>query len=685
MKLNPQQDQVAEHVHGRILTLAGPGSGKTKTLTERTGRLIRKGIPAASILCLTFTNKARDEMRERIAAVHGELARKVFISNFHGLCGIILRKLGSPLGYTPRMTVCDSDDQVDLLMQVARKRGMEPTKPQARALAMAINDWRENLGTDADLQAMAEQKLRPGEIGVLRAYLDVLRWRNQCDFSGLLSETARLLREHPDVQGKLQARFRFIQVDEYQDTNRAQNEIVELLAAQEDNVLAVGDGDQSIYEWRGASPDNIPRFVAAGEKRSGACRIVKLGVNYRSTPEVIRVADALIRHSASRIPVEFSTANQPGEPVRCAKLPNPEAEAEALALSIQNVMRSGTPPREIAVFYRTNDMSRPVEQALAKRQIPYQVIGSGSYYDRMEVKDVLSMLRFLCNPKDGISFARIANKPARGMGDALIGKIESFAERHGIDLLGAMDDAALLQIRDENDKPLGDAAIRACREALGIFGFDPAGMSVVAAANEILDRTHYDDWLKDRYEDRGEYESRRQNVNELVNSIADFCNAHRRASIADYLQSIALYTDADGVREENAVRLMSLHASKGLEFDVVYMIGVEHGILPHEKAVKDRGDRGLEEERRLCYVGFTRARKLLRVTWCAERQDVFSRHRTSRYVPSRPSRFLLEAGLMSADEYQAANGSNDAARSEPAKSTHARATRAKKKATQPKA
>jgi DNA helicase-2/ATP-dependent DNA helicase PcrA len=653
MQLNPEQEQVANHVRGRILTLAGPGSGKTRTLTERTGRLVRNGVNPANILCLTFTNKARDEMQERLAAAYGETARRVFISNFHGLCGVILRRLGLPLGYRSTMTVCDADDQTDLLLQIARKKGLEPTKPQARYLAMLVNDWRENLGSDADLEEKCAETIREGEVSVLREYTRTIRQRNQCDFSSLLSETVRLLREAPEVRQKLQDKFRFIQVDEYQDTNRAQNEIVELLAGPEDNVLAVGDGDQSIYEWRGASPDAIKQFITNGQARTGNCRIVKLGVNYRSTPQIVSVADTLIRHSSDRIPVEFSTIRGAGEPVKCAKLPTPEDEAEGVAASIEAVLADGTPAREVAVFYRANDMSRQIEQALAKRQIPCRVVGGGSYYDRMEVKDVLSMLRFLCNPKDGISFHRVTNKPARGMGDALIGKLEAFAEKKDIDLLTTLDEIWLHQIRDEHDKPLGEAAIRACRDTRHVFGFDQHGRSVASIANEVLDRSRYDQWLKEKYE-KDEYETRRRNVNELANSIAEFCRASPRAGIADYLQSISLYTDGESNHDDNAVRLMSLHASKGLEFDVVYMIGVEHGILPHEKAVKDRGPKGVEEERRLCYVGFTRARKLLRVTWCQKRQDSFTRGKAAKWIACRPSRFLLEAGLMSKDDFDSA-------------------------------
>jgi DNA helicase-2/ATP-dependent DNA helicase PcrA len=654
MQLNPHQDEVADHLGGRILTLAGPGSGKTRTLTDRTGRLIRKGVPAQSILCLTFTNKARDEMRERVEHVHGQLAQKVFISNFHGLCGTILRRLGGPLGYSERMTVCDADDQVDLLLQIARKRGMEPTKPQARALASVANDWRENLGSVEDLQAHIGGRINDSEYDVIRRYFDVLRGRNQADFSGLLSETVRLLRDVPDARERLQKRFRFIQVDEYQDTNRAQNEIVELLADHEDNVLAVGDADQSIYSWRGASPDGIPRFIERGRAKTGTCKIVKLGINYRSTAQIIEVADRLIRCSADRIPVEFSTVREGNEPPKLAALPTPDDEAEGVAESIKNLTRCDQPVpfREVAVFYRTNEMSRLVEQSLARRQIPCKVVGGGSYYDRMEVKDVVSMLRFLCNPKDGISFARIANKPTRGLGDALIGKLEAYAEKHDVDLLTAMGDA--WKIVDEHGKPLGEAARKHIDDAREIFGIAPAGRSAWAIVNDVLARTRYDEWLKVRYEDKGEYESRRQNVNELTNSIADFCRKNPNSTIADYLQSISLYTDSDAKQDDNAVRLMSLHASKGLEFDVVFLIGCEHGILPHEKAVQEQGEAGMEEERRLCYVGFTRARKTLRVTWCKKRQDTFARANTGRYRAATPSRFLLESGLMALEEYQQA-------------------------------
>lgn len=680
MQLNPQQEEVAEHVHGRILALAGPGSGKTRTLTERTGRLIRRGAEPASLLCLTFTNKARDEMRARIAGSFGDAAKQVFISNFHGLCGILLRKFGGGIGYQPRMTVVDSDDQIDLILQIARKRGMEATKPQARMLAMIANDWRENVGDDDALETLADGKADDKEVGVVREYVRLLQSRGQVDFSGLLSETVRLIKTDESVRSRLQRRFQFLQVDEYQDTNRAQNEIVELIAGPEDNVLAVGDMDQSIYEWRGASPDSIPRFIEKGKEKTGTTKVVKLGVNYRSTPQIVAMADKLIRHCTGRIEVPFSATRRDGDPPKCVAFDTPEAEADAVAMNVHREIREGRAASEIAVFYRANDMSRQIEQALTRRQVPYTVVGGGSYYDRMEVKDVLAMLRFVCNPKDGISFARVANKPARGMGDTLIGRLEAWAEQSDVDLLTALRRCG--SIHDEHGKLLGEAAQRACQSALAVFDVPTHGRSVWQIADDLLNRSKYDTFLKDKYSggdgemsaikekhsgrsrkgpdgkvNPQEYEDRRRNVGELLNSVAVFCRDHPGADVADYLQSISLYTGGEKDRDEPAVRLMSLHASKGLEFDVVFLIGCEEGILPHYKAVSDRAEKGLEEERRLCYVGFTRAKELLRVTWCKQRQDSARRGAAgaaSKFKGSRPSRYLVEAGLMTPEEFKLA-------------------------------
>ncbi len=912
--------------------LAGPGSGKTSTLTERTGRLISSGVPSSNILCLTFTNAARDEMRDRIAAKHGDAASKVFISNFHGLCGLILRKQGSSIGYTDRMTIADTNDQIELMSKIARARDMEVTRPKMYKLAKVCNDKRENL-EDGWQKYIDEEQISENELPIITDYLVLLKSKNQCDFSGMLSETVLLLTQNEELRLKLQNKFRYIQVDEYQDTNRAQNAIVELLSGPEDNMLAVGDIDQcqpagtlvqttngmvdiselddtrhrlvsfsrsqsmvigwkdgfafkksarpysgpivrvevdgvpkitqctpnhrwtvrmgkeevsrwhavylmkkgdmwrvgrtqlyrshrksggsfgpslrarqekadaiwvlrllpsvsdaqmyeqrvsclygiptlcfnapntspeylvaltkmysflpnvheasincladhgrdldfpiwqrlerginadfgkrmptimaacnllpevmqlpvpiggkefewrkfkvdrkqfegvvysldvdrhhhyladglithnSIYEWRGASPDNIPTFINNGNGKTG-CTTVKLGTNYRSTPEIIEAADRLIRHNRNREVIEFSTINANGKPPKAIGFPTPEDEANSIATGIVNKLREGVPASEIAVLYRTNDMSRLIEQALAQRQVPYLVKGTGSFYDRMEIKDTISMLRFVCNPKDGISFARIANKPTRGMGDGLIGKIETYAETHNIDIITAL--RKVTEIRDDKGKPIGPAGIEACMKARAVFDFDSTGKSVEDIANALLKRSAYKEWLDSKYE-KSEVEERWQNVTGstgLMNGIAKFCEGNPGASVADYLQSIALYTDTDeDVDESKAVRLMSLHAAKGTEFEFVAIIGVEQTILPHKRSVDERPERGLEEERRLFYVGITRAKKEVLVSFCARRAGAYGAMR-SQWKSHPPSQFLLEAGLLTNDQFK---------------------------------
>jgi DNA helicase-2/ATP-dependent DNA helicase PcrA len=650
MPLNAQQEKVASHVNGRILVLAGPGSGKTSTLTERTGRLISGGVPPHEILCLTFTNKARDEMRDRIIRHHGELGKKVFISNFHGLCGRILRETREVqgFGYDRNMTICDKGEQVDLIQQVGRNKfEVDLSVPHAKVLSRLADEWREQAETDDWLYSQEGlNRIKVTDIRIVLEYAATLRRKNMIDFSGMLSEVHRLLSTCPYVRDRYQKRFRYIQIDEYQDTNASQNKIVELLANEQDNLLAVGDADQSIYAFRLASPKAIPDYIAAGMAKGG-CEVVKLGVNYRSTPQIIAVADKLICHNPGRNPIEFSTNNPDGDPVKCVRFPTPEEEAKAIAKNIENRNNSGTPFAEMAVLYRTNDMSRLVEQALMAKEIPYVVRGSGNFYDRMEVKDLIATLRFVANPRDGISFSRIANKPKREMGAALIGNIERFAEVHGADILSVLDDAH--QVTDLRGKPLSEKAVAACREVKGIFTIDTAGRPIAEVALEVLRRLRYDEWLEAEYRSKAnELEERKRNLSELLNGIHQYEARNPGATLADYLESISLYTDRDNRDAEHSVQLMSLHAAKGKEFDVVFMIGLEQRILPHQKSL-DAAD--VDEERRLCYVGFTRARKNLLVTYCLKRQEAYSRSKSAKFTNNSPSQFLLESGLLTREEY----------------------------------
>ncbi len=656
-RLNDEQRQVAEHFQHRALVIAGPGSGKTSTITARVGELLLKGVPPTAILCLTFTNKAAGEMRERISRRY-TVGRKIKISTFHALAGELLRRHGSLIGYTPRMTILDSDDQENLMAQVARQlfannADVDFTKPKLRALLLQLNNWRENLEPWSNLEKLVyEEEMTAEELAVMKGYLDRMRDANTTDFSGLLSETVRLLRTAPEgtpleehLASRLHRMWRFIQVDEYQDTNVAQNEIVELLAGPADNVMAVGDQDQSIYEWRGANPEGIAKFINRGRGKHG-CATYHLSTNYRSTPEIIALADKLIRHSPNRMAIEFVAATPSiAKPPRLDIHPTPEDEGNAVAEKIKaciNLLH--VPPSEIAVFFRLNDMSRPIEVALARREIPFKVVGGLSFYDRGEIRDCIAMLRVLSNPRDGAAFARIVNKPKRGIGEKSVGLIENYAAMKGIDLVTACGHAH--EIFSDADM------VDAVRQLHFVYAMDHKSKSPADLLAEALRRNNYTTHLESHEKETEEkIEERKRNVEEMVNSVALWCRDNPGESGADYLGYITLLTSLDDRRNDDAVRLMSFHASKGLEFDVVFMVGVENGLLPHKKAVMERPDAGLAEERRLCYVGFTRARKQLFVSYCQERQGAFVRGKGVKFIPARPSQFLLESGLMSEVEY----------------------------------
>jgi len=658
MPLNPHQEQVANHYESRALVIAGPGSGKTSTITARVGRLLGRGVLPGSILCLTFTNKAAQEMRHRIEKSYGGVGKKIHICTFHALCGQLLRTYGHVLGYTPGLTILDSDDQENLMAQIARQKyanhpEVEITKPKIRTLLLRCNEWRENLEDEAALQALVEEEeIEETELAVIHEYLRKLLASNTVDFSGLLSETVRLLKfqqkgigRHQQIRAKLHDQYRFLQVDEYQDTNGAQNEIVELLAGDADNVLAVGDQDQSIYEWRGADPEGITRFINKGRGKRG-CATFKLGINYRSTPEIIETADRLIRFCPNRMGLEFKAHNPSlGKPPRLDVYTYPEDEAKAVAEKVKALINlRNVRPSEIAVFYRLNDMSRPIEQALARLQVPYRVVGGLSFFDRSEIKDAMAMLRLLANPRDGSAFARIANKPKRGIGEKTIGLIENYAAATDTDIVTACAHAADYIA----DSDLAEA-VRSLKLA---YGFEMSGKTVADCLAECVQRSNYNLYLLDNEKDpKPKIDERIRNVQELINSVALYCQDNPQATVAAYLQYITLLTNVEDNNDQNAVRLMSLHASKGLEFDVVFMVGVENGMLPHKKAVTDRPEAGLNEERRLCYVGMTRARQQLFISCCLQRQAGFQGGRGVKFETRRPSQFLVEAGLMTMETY----------------------------------
>jgi DNA helicase-2/ATP-dependent DNA helicase PcrA len=643
MKLNTEQELAANHVDGPCLVTACPGSGKTRTVVERTARLIGRGIKPSSIMCITFTNKAANEMRERIEkSVGADIAKRIWISTFHRLGSFILRKQGHWLGYGHNLTICQPDDQIDLICQCARQLEHEISKPQANKIAWQVNDWRENLEDEPSLRKRLS-RLGDDAYRIGREYLDRLAINNTIDFTGMLSETVRLLekKDFPDAAAspleKLQNHFHYFQIDEVQDTNLAQFRIMELLARKSRNILSVGDIDQSIYGWRGARSENIQDYL----KLYPDCRIVKLGKNYRSTPQIIKVADKLIRHNPGRIAADFSTDNPSGAPVACHAFETPDKEALYVAGAIRQMVQTGKyKKKDFAIFYRLNSMSRALEMAMMNKAVPYNVVGNFSFFDRKEVKDAVAMLKLFCNPKDGVSFHRIANKPKRHIGDVAVGKIEMFAKNN--------TDGNIMEACKQVGQYLkSDSVQDGAIEVVKAFEIDSL-RPPQEILSHLLTQLRYREYLAAEAKDDAERLDREGNLTELINDAGRF-HSEGKGGVQEYLESICLMTDADEEQEEDAVTLMSAHSSKGLEFPVVFVVGVEQGILPHARAVEERED-GLEEERRLCYVAVTRAQKILCLSYCQKRPSGAYAGKHFRYQTAQPSQFLFEMELIKQDK-----------------------------------
>lgn len=626
-KLNAQQEIAASHFEGPLFCSACPGSGKTTVIIERTIRLIEKGISPRAILSLTFTNKAANEMKERIAAIMGDdVCEQLYMSTFHALAANVLRKKGGSIGYGSSMTIYDSDDQESFMAQVARQKGLELTAPEISAIVWKFNDLREKMTPEADLKEGFDE---PWKGDVALEYLDRLRQIGAVDFTGLLYELVRLFEINKDVLGSLQKRFTFFQIDESQDCNDIQYKIAEMLG-QNGNVFMVGDLDQSIYGWRGASKDGIQKFIEKFKAQK-----LRLPLNYRSTPEIISVAAKLIKCNTNRDDDEFITVNPSGNPVECFCLPTPEKEGQWIAHRIKNMLESGVKPEDIAVIYRLNSMSRAIEAGLVQSGVPYQVIAGYGFYDRKEIRDSLAMLRFLNNPYDGIALGRFINKPKRGIGEGKLGKIESFARENNVTLVDSLRQADLY---------IGnDALAKHCYEIYKVFSEDYKGKNIGEILKTLVLKLKYDEYLKTDKDTADTFEDRKDNLQELINSAALY-SEQRSNDIGSYLNNIALSTTSDKKTEEGVVSLLTMHASKGLEFPVVFLPRLEDGNVPHKRAVMERPD-GLEEERRTMYVAQTRAEKVLIHTFAKKSVMKYGKG-SVQFVNNIPSRFLKESGLL---------------------------------------
>ncbi len=626
--LNPVQREAVTHPGGPLLIVAGAGSGKTRVLTSRVAWLIKdQGISPFDILAITFTNKASDEMKGRVAALVGPVARKMWVSTFHSACVRMLRRDGHHLGYTSSFTIYDQADAERLTAYVLRDHNVDSKRFPPRTVHAVISAAKNEL-IDVDTYAERARSIYERRIAeVYRDYQKRLVAANAMDFDDLLTKAVELLRAHPHVLSYYQDRFSHVLVDEFQDTNRAQNELVVLLAARHRNICVVGDSDQSVYRFRGADIRNILEF----EEKFPDATVIVLEQNYRSTSTILDAANAVIANNAMRRPKALWTEQVGGELIRRYFAEDEHEEASWVGGEMQRLHESENDRwGDMAVFYRTNAMSRVLEEQLVRRRIPYRVVGGTRFYDRREVKDALAYLRAVVNPADEVSVRRVVNVPKRGVGDTSLARLDAWATSHGRPFADALTKA--------EEAGVGGRALAGIGELVGLLDELRNGPTGPAAMLEaVLARTGYAAEL--RADGSIEAEGRLENLAELVGVAREFeelaAEEAREASVAAFLESVSLVADADQIPDDgSSVVLMTLHTAKGLEFPAVFMIGMEDGIFPHLRSLGEPEE--LEEERRLCYVGITRARERLHLSHAWSR-SLFG---STQYNP--PSRFLKE-------------------------------------------
>jgi DNA helicase-2/ATP-dependent DNA helicase PcrA len=616
--LNPVQFEAVTHAEGPLLIVAGAGSGKTRVLTHRIAHLINnEGISPFEILAITFTNKAADEMRTRVAELVGPVAAKMWVSTFHSACVRILRRDAGRLGFPSSFTIYDSADAQRLTSYVIRDLGLDAKKFVPRAIHASIsaakNDGQSPTSYSEAAQTIFERKIAD----VFVEYQARLLKAGAMDFDDLLVNTVELFRRNPDVLESYQRRFRHVLVDEYQDTNRVQNELVLMLAAPSGNVCVVGDGDQSIYRFRGADMRNILEF----ENAFPDVTVVLLEQNYRSTQTILDAANAVITNNLSRRPKELWTEAGAGESIIRYHADDEADEAHWIAQQIMHLHDSGHSWGDCAIFYRTNAQSRVIEEYLMRVGIPYKVVGGTRFYDRREVKDALAYVKVTVNPADEVAVKRVLNVPKRGVGESSVGRLDVYARSHGLTFIDALREAAAAGVTGRALK--GIEEFLKLVDDLEHFVSDGPAPLIEAA----MQRSGYVAELE--AEHSIESEGRIENLAELVGAARDF------ASVDEFLEQISLVADTDDLDgDESAIVLMTLHAAKGLEFPVVFLIGLEDGVFPHLRSIGDPDE--LEEERRLAYVGITRARERLHLSHAWARTMFGS----TQYNP--PSRFLEE-------------------------------------------
>ncbi|NHN33937.1 DNA helicase PcrA [Paenibacillus agricola] len=630
--LNPPQRQAVETVDGPLLIMAGAGSGKTRVLTHRIAYLIatRKAAPW-SILALTFTNKAAREMQERVSKLVGPSGRDIWVSTFHSMCVRMLRKDISRIGFTSNFTILDSGDQLSVIKACMKELNYDPKKFEPKAVQAAMGAAKNELRTPE----MVESKIGDYFDGVVakvyKLYQKKLKHNNSLDFDDLIMVTIQLFKEEPEVLDFYQNKFQYIHVDEYQDTNRAQYMLCLMLADKHKRICVVGDSDQSIYGWRGADISNILNF----ENDYPKAETILLEQNYRSTSNILNAANKVIANNAGRKAKNLWTSKDGGAKIRFYQADSEHEEGYFITSEVKKRVDSGKRYQDHAILYRTNAQSRVIEEILIKSDIPYQIIGGIKFYDRKEIKDILAYLRLVSNPNDDISFVRVVNVPKRGIGDTTLERLAEASARRGVSLFTQLEELDGMEIGAKAKHALADF-----HEMITNMNKMVDYLSVTELTEKLLEMTQYR--IELQREKTIESTARLENIDEFISVTMEFEKRNEDRTLIAFLTDLALIADIDTLNETeeekadsgNAVVLMTMHSAKGLEFPVVFIVGMEENVFPHSRVANDYEE--LEEERRLAYVGITRAEQELFLT-CARMRTLFGRTNMNA-----PSRFLKE-------------------------------------------
>ncbi len=633
--LNPAQKEAVKTTEGPLLLLAGAGSGKTGVLTKRIAYLIENGVRPFNIMAITFTNKAAGEMKQRVAAAT-PYGNDVWISTFHSSCVRILRREINILGYETHFSIYDADDSQRLIKDILKKLNINEKNFSPKSIANEISSLKNNLISAASYKKTVENDYRMKTISnVYTKYQSYLKQNNALDFDDLIFKTVQIFMQYPDILEKYQERFKYILIDEYQDTNACQYSLIRLLSAKYKNICVVGDDDQSIYGFRGADIRNILNF----EKDFTGAAIIKLEQNYRSTETILKAANNVIKNNIGRKSKTLWTDKGKGEKIKFYRANNDLDETLFIADEIKKAVENGGKYSDFAILYRNNSLSRTIEDRLVKNAIPYRLFGGVPFYSRKEIKDVLGYMKLLYNPYDNTNIQRIINVPKRGIGASTLDKLTAFADENNISLY-----ESLFRIEEITELKTRTKKINEFINIIEELKEFSKTSSIYDLINEILSKTGYINELQT--EGTEEANGRIENLNELLSKAIEFENISEEPSLSSFLEEVALVADIDNYSEDSdTVVLMTIHSSKGLEFPTVFLIGFEEGIFPSYRSTLDPSPSAVEEERRLCYVAITRAKEKLYIT-CAK-----SRLQNGQYNSNLPSRFFDELPMELLETY----------------------------------